>query len=498
MAVQRADVVEAELLEQRAAGHHAAGVLLGLLGRLGERPRHEARELLGDVAEGQVGLRGDHPRQIVVHRAGGGRDRHVVVVQDHDQAGVHGAGVVHRLVGHAGAHRAIADHRDHVEVVAGEIARGRHAERRRDRGRAVGGAERVVAALGPLGEAGQAARLAQRADPRAPPGQDLVRVGLVADVPDQLVARRVEHVVQRHRQLDHAEPGAEMAAGDRHRIDRLGAQLVRQLAQALRRQATQRGRLVDRVEQRGLNHGARSPPAEAGPISPERRSPAVASTLVDRLMTNSNTSRNTPAHRARAGRGADWRSRCSSASRARAPSMPSRPTTVALPAAWLAPEVLAGQRGIAGDVEQIVLDLEGEAEIGGIGAQDRTRRLAGASPRIAPASQANSSSAPVLRRCSSSTCASPRGPGPRPRGRSSGRRTCQPRPAAPRELAEQGAAHRRLGVGRRRRARISKARHWSASPARIAVASSNWRWQLGRPRRVSASSIAGRSSWTSE
>ena len=54
----------------------------------------------------------------------------------------------------------------------------------------------------------------------------------MADVPDQPVARRVEHVVQRHGQLDHAEPGAEMAAGDRDRIDRLGAQLVRQLAQA--------------------------------------------------------------------------------------------------------------------------------------------------------------------------------------------------------------------------------------------------------------------------
>ena len=32
--------------------------------------------------------------------------------------------------------------------------------------------------------------------------------------------------MQRDRQLDHAEPGAEMAAGDGDRIDRLGAQFV--------------------------------------------------------------------------------------------------------------------------------------------------------------------------------------------------------------------------------------------------------------------------------
>ena len=79
----------------------------------------------------------------------------------------------------------------------------------------MGGAERVVFALRALGEAGQAAALAQGADAVAPAGEDLVRIGLVADVPDQAVLRRVEDVVQRDGQLDHAQAGAEMAAGDR-------------------------------------------------------------------------------------------------------------------------------------------------------------------------------------------------------------------------------------------------------------------------------------------
>ena len=97
------------------------------------------------------------------------------------------------------------------------------------------GAEAVVFALGALGEAGQAAALAQRADAVAPRGQDLVRIGLMADIPDQPVARRVEHVVQRDGQLDDAEPGAEMAAGHRDRADGLGAQLVGHLPQAASR-----------------------------------------------------------------------------------------------------------------------------------------------------------------------------------------------------------------------------------------------------------------------
>ena len=95
----------------------------------------------------------------------------------------------------------------------------------------MGRAERVVLALAALGEARQPAGLAQRADAVAPAGDDLVRIGLVADVPDQAVARRVEHPVQRDRQLDDAEAGAEMPAGDRDGVDRLPSQLVGELRQ---------------------------------------------------------------------------------------------------------------------------------------------------------------------------------------------------------------------------------------------------------------------------
>ncbi len=108
----------------------------------------------------------------------------------------------------------------------------------------MGRAERVVLALRALGEARQAAALAQGADAVAPSGEDLVRVALVADVPDDAVVGGVEHVVQRHRQLDHAEPRAEMAAGDRHRVDHLGAHRVRHLLQlALRQEPQPVGRL---------------------------------------------------------------------------------------------------------------------------------------------------------------------------------------------------------------------------------------------------------------
>ena len=115
----------------------------------------------------------------------------------------------------------------------------------------MGGAERVVFALGALGEAGEPAALAQRADAVAAAGQDLVRIGLVADVPDQPVVRRVKYVVQRDGQLDHAQTGAKMAAGDRHSIDRLLPQFVGHLTQLARVEAPEVVGGFDAVEQWG-------------------------------------------------------------------------------------------------------------------------------------------------------------------------------------------------------------------------------------------------------
>ena len=84
----------------------------------------------------------------------------------------------------------------------------------------------------------------------APPGQHLVRVGLVADVPQHLVARRVQQRVDRHRQLAGAEVGAEVPADLPHRVDQQLADLLRDLLQLVLGQAVQVLRAVDAVEDR--------------------------------------------------------------------------------------------------------------------------------------------------------------------------------------------------------------------------------------------------------
>ena len=188
--------------------------------------RHDRQHVPRDVARLHHRPRRQHARQVAVHRADGRRDRHVVVVQDHQQVDVRrDAGIVERLEGHAGAHRAVADDGDMPAPVGplafAEVARGhRHAERSRYRSRRVRRAEGVVLALAAPRKAGDPFVLPKLLHLPAPAGEDLVRIGLVPDVPHQAVVRRVEDVVQRDGQLDRAEVRRQVAAGARDRIER--------------------------------------------------------------------------------------------------------------------------------------------------------------------------------------------------------------------------------------------------------------------------------------
>src|SRR5260221_6247737 len=123
-------------------------------------------------------------------------------------------------------------------------------------------AEWVIFALGALGEAGKSAALPQCSDAVAPFGEDLVRIGLMSHVPDQTVVGGVEDVMQRDRQLDDAQAGAEMPAGDRDGVYGLLAQLVGDLAQLAAVEAPQVGRRLDEVKERGFGRfgQGRAPP----------------------------------------------------------------------------------------------------------------------------------------------------------------------------------------------------------------------------------------------
>ena len=136
--------------------------------------------------------------------------------------------VVERLVGEPAGERAVTDHGDdrgrrRRSSVAGDGQPVRVAEG----GGGVAVLDEVVLGLGPRRVARQAAGLAEPLEAVPTTGDELVHVGLVAGVPHDGVAGRVEDPVQRQGELDRPEVGAEVpaVAGDRldqHRPDLVG------------------------------------------------------------------------------------------------------------------------------------------------------------------------------------------------------------------------------------------------------------------------------------
>jgi len=97
----------------------------------------------------------------------------------------------------------------------------------------VGGAERVVFTLRALGETGKPARRSQGFDPVPPPGENLVRIGLMTYVPDQAITRRVEDMMQGDGEFDDPETRAQMTARYSNGGNGFGSELVGDLPEVV-------------------------------------------------------------------------------------------------------------------------------------------------------------------------------------------------------------------------------------------------------------------------
>lgn len=137
-------------------------------------------------------------------------DGHLVVVEDDDEVAAQLAGDVQALEGLSPAEGPVAYDRDDVLVPPGEVAGLGQAQCQADGGRGVADLEEVVVRLGGVAVAADLVVARGVEVGVDAPCEHLVRVGLVRDVEDEVVARRVEHVVQGDRRLDEAEVGTEV------------------------------------------------------------------------------------------------------------------------------------------------------------------------------------------------------------------------------------------------------------------------------------------------
>ncbi len=216
VAVDHPDVGEVELLPPQARGPKRLQRLLDVRAKAFEcRPDphrqacQPALEVLARVPQRRVQADAvELPRE----RPHIGGDRHPIVVeQDHDR-GSPAAGVLDRLEGHPAGHRAVADDGHHAAILAVAAAHPfLDPDRVTNRRGGVPGAHDVVLGLLDGAEGRQPAVLADRVQLVVAAREDLVRVGLVTDVPQNLVARGLEHRMNRDGDLARPEIGAEVA-----------------------------------------------------------------------------------------------------------------------------------------------------------------------------------------------------------------------------------------------------------------------------------------------
>ena len=178
-----------------------------------------------------------------------GGDRHPVVVEHDAQIGAQVPRVIERLVRHARRCGTVADHRDRPPARARARRTLGDAERGTDRSPRVTRAEDVVRALHAAQEPRRAVRLLDARERVPAPGQHLVAVGLVPDVPTDAVVGRVEGRVQCDGQLDRAETAREVPARGGADFDQVGPQFLGDLMQAVPIQGAQRLRVIDRRQE---------------------------------------------------------------------------------------------------------------------------------------------------------------------------------------------------------------------------------------------------------
>ena len=277
--IHRSEVLDAEILQQRAAGHQNCleAVLCppDALDRPVSRNRKLPQGIFRDFLEISVPFARPQVRQIraqTAHIPGYG---HPVVIEDNDEVGLQVRCIVDRLVDHAARRGSIADDRNDRIILTCQIPRADNSESRGDRGGAVSGVKHVAAALRPLRKSGHTAQLPQRGEPLLASGQDLVRVGLMAHIPDQAVLLRVKSEMKGHRQLHHAKIRRQMSARYGQFFNQKLPDLLCQLRELIVRDLPDIARLINLLQYHRLTSCGpserREGLSETGPPPPDHQ-----------------------------------------------------------------------------------------------------------------------------------------------------------------------------------------------------------------------------------
>ena len=215
MPVHRTEVTQSHSLKKIAPlQQHALDAVVDVLDKT-PHAGTDAVEFPQDVPDVPfdfvVGFRRGNVQQVVVDTADIRVNRHVVVVEHHQQVRTINTRIVQCLECHASRHRTVADDGNRLPVLlAVQLGCHCHAQGGRNRRGGMPRAKRVVLTLATARETADAAVQAFGLELLLPPGQNLMGIRLVPYVPNDVVVRRVKHIMKRYREFHRSQAGAQM------------------------------------------------------------------------------------------------------------------------------------------------------------------------------------------------------------------------------------------------------------------------------------------------
>jgi len=218
MAINRAHVGEAELLEHRTHLRHrkAPHALLQAIQFRRDLSTHEGEmlhALLNASGEKLHGWAQPHAVEVGRERSHRRRDRHVVVIENNEQRCRRKVTcMVDGLECHPTGERSVTDDSDALEGLTASIPGDGHPESRRNRRARMASAEMIELALTAFQIAGHTTFLAKRVEIGVTAGEQFVGVSLVSHIPDHPVVIKIQGLVEGKGQFDDTQTWAEMAA----------------------------------------------------------------------------------------------------------------------------------------------------------------------------------------------------------------------------------------------------------------------------------------------
>jgi hypothetical protein len=179
VAVDGTAVLESQLLEKQSWQNHALGEFFGSTSEplhVGADMRNLTQELPRFFTHFPIELTRDGPTQIGGNGSDIFRDRHLVVVQNHEKIFSKSSRMMQSFQRHPRRHRAVTDDTDDLVLLLQLLPGFDHTEGGRHTGPRMAGVERIVLTFFSLTESAQSSILTKRMELFAPAGEEFMRV----------------------------------------------------------------------------------------------------------------------------------------------------------------------------------------------------------------------------------------------------------------------------------------------------------------------------------